>query len=812
MRLASVLLLILCLGLFNRAQAQTTTNCLDVESILVNACGPIEGYNEMVRVLVGPNPLTVSSLSGSWPNFGFDPWVMNATTANKTASLNATITTCGFLLEPLNGIIPANKKFIIVPSYMIDVNQNTFDGLTDTLYIIYQNSLDATGRFANTGSGTRTLTLTYPGCTNETATYAPGSLQNTDGARVIFDIAGNPTYSLGGCTAPITPFAVDAGPSPAAVCPGNGTVTLNGAITGTANYQQWSGGTGTFSSPNTTTTNYTLAPGQTTSFWLYFKAKGACADTLKDSVLINIQQQNPVSITANGPLSICTGDNLTLTASGGGSSYQWVGGPATAQYTINTPGTYTVQSSDACYNYQQSVTVTTGTPPTVNINQANTSLCPGQTLTATATGNGTIAWLPGPVLGSTITITAPGQYIAGVTNGCGTATDTLIVTAGTAPSVQITTAEPATVCTGNQLTLTATGNGPLTWTPGGAGASINISAAGTYTVSTSNSCGTATDNITVTAATPPSVQISNAEPVSVCPGQTLTLTASGNGNLTWSNGPTGNTSPITTGGTYTVTASNDCGSASDAITVTAGIAPDAQILTSGPITVCPNTHVTLNGTGAGNLNWSNGSSNSSTTVTQPGTYLLVSQTACGADTASITVNNYTLDAAFTADPLTGYAPLNVQTTNGSTGETGSTWVFGDGVTSSEDSPAHTYEQAGSYTLLLAVADENGCTDTASVEINVAEELVVELPNIFTPNGDQLNDGYKIKALGVTSMRGEIYNRWGEKMFTWNDPDMAWNGKSPLGAKASNGVYMCVVEAVDSLGKTHVFKTTVTLIQ
>ena len=425
MRSASVLLLILCLGLLGRVHAQTTTNCLDVESILVNACGTNteEGYNEMVRVLVGPNPLTVSSINGEWPNFPFDPWIMNATTASKTAQLNATITsTCGYLLEPLNGVIPANRKFIIVPSYMINPAWNTFDGLTDTLYIIYQNSLNPQGRFANSGSGTRELLITYPGCANELVSYQPGVIVNVDGARVNYSINNTPTYTTPGCSAPIVPFTVDAGPNPAPVCPGNGTVTLNASVTGgTAVYQQWSGGTGTFSAPGNTSTTYTLAAGQTGSFWLYFKAKGTCADTLTDSVQVSIQQPSPFAITTNGPTSICNGDSLTLTATGG-VNYQWqlfdgtnwnnIPGVSASQHTINTPGTYRVQSSDACYNYEDTITIGTGASPTVSINQANTSICPGASLTVTATANGTVAWLPGPVTGNTITITAPGQYIA----------------------------------------------------------------------------------------------------------------------------------------------------------------------------------------------------------------------------------------------------------------------------------------------------------------------------------------------------------------------------------------------------------------
>lgn len=823
MRLASVLLLFLCLSLAGSVKAQTTTNCLEVESILVAACVPQgsteEGLNEMVRILSGPNPLTVSSLTVTWPNNTFNGWVRNATTASKTAQINASITSCGYVLEPLNGIIPANKKAILVTSYNMNPLYNSFANLTDTLYILYQNSAIATGHFRNYAAGNlmRSLRVMYPSCATETVTYNTTLLDDNPGATVVFAQDGTASYVNPGCTAPVSEFSVDAGPSPAAVCPGTGTVTLNGSVTGTPTYRRWSGGTGSFGTPGNNTTTYTLAANQTSSFWLYFKAKGACADTLKDSVLINIQQQNPLVITPGGPTTICNGDNLTLTASGGGGAgtYQWTGGPNSAQYTVNSPGTYVVTSSDACYNYTHSIPVTAGTAPTIHINQADTTICAGApAFTVTATANGNIAWLPGPVPGNSISITGPGQYIAGVSNGCGVAADTLNVTALPAPSVQITNAEPAGICAGGQLILNATGNGTLTWTPGGStGNTLTVTTPGQYTVSVTNTCGTATDNITVGVDTPPNVQITNADPASLCPGQTLILNATGNGALSWSNGDLGNNALISAPGNYTVTATNNCGTASDVITVIQGTAPNAQITNNTPIKVCPNTNVTLNGTGAGTLHWSNGGNGNSTVVNQAGTYLLIDQTACGADTAQITVEFYPIDAAFTATPTTGFAPLNVQTDNQSTDNNGSTWVFGDGsANSTEHEPGHTYQQPGTYTLLLAVTNEQGCTDTATVEITVTSQLLVELPNIFTPNGDDVNDVYKIKAVGVSSMRAEIYNRWGEKMFSWNDPDQFWNGKSPLGAPASNGVYMCVVEAIDAMGQKHVYKTTVTLIQ
>jgi gliding motility-associated-like protein len=675
MRFASVLFFTFFIAQINLLSAQTTTHCLEVENILADACSQPEGDNEMVRILIGPNPITVSNLNVAWPpssGFSFLGWRRDATTANKTQQINATITSCGYLLEPLTGVIPANKKAIIITSYTASATANSFANLSDTLYVLYQNSTNrVAGHFANYGTppALRPLNLTYQGCT-ETVEYDRALLTGGDGAYIQFAQNGTATYGNNGCTAPVTQFSVDAGPTPAAVCPG-ATVSLSGSIIGSPTFRQWTGGTGTFSSPATNNTNYTLGANQTSPFWLYFSAKGACADTLKDSVLITIQQPNPIVITASGPTNICPGTSLTLTASGGGSSYQWVGGPATAQYTINTPGSYQVLSSDGCYNYNPIFIVTAASAPSISINQNDTSICNGSPLQVTVTASGNITWNNGAT-GNAITVNAPGQYIATVSNTCGTASDTL--------------------------------------------------------------------------------------------------------------------------------------------NVGADVAPNAQITNSLPINICPNTDVLLTGTGNGTLKWSNGQTGTSTTVNGAGTYTLISQTACGSDTATITINEYPLNAQFTADPIQGNVPLIVNVTNQSTGELGSVWAFGDGTNSTEESPSHTYSEPGTYTLVLSIVNAQGCTDTASVQIVVVEQMTVELPNIFTPNGDNANDVYFIKTQGVSKLKAEIYNRWGQKMFSWNDPDVSWNGKSPFGSAATPGVYFCIVEATDALGKTQTFKTTITLIQ
>lgn len=81
----------------------------------------------------------------------------------------------------------------------------------------------------------------------------------------------------------------------------------------------------------------------------------------------------------------------------------------------------------------------------------------------------------------------------------------------------------------------------------------------------------------------------------------------------------------------------------------------------------------------------------------------------------------TLTAAFSADKTSGTAPLTVQFTDQSTGSPASwSWDFGDGATSTDQNPAHTYAAAGDYTVALTVSDgTNSNTETKSNYITVS---------------------------------------------------------------------------------------------
>ncbi len=106
------------------------------------------------------------------------------------------------------------------------------------------------------------------------------------------------------------------------------------------------------------------------------------------------------------------------------------------------------------------------------------------------------------------------------------------------------------------------------------------------------------------------------------------------------------------------------------------------------------------------------------------------------------------------------------------------WFFGDGSTSTDQNPSHTYQDTGLYVVSLAVRDATGCIDTLSKEVYVAPIVELIYPNAFTPDGDDKNDLFLAK--GISSLISDfellIFDRWGKVVFKTTDPSEGWNGK------------------------------------
>ena len=96
-------------------------------------------------------------------------------------------------------------------------------------------------------------------------------------------------------------------------------------------------------------------------------------------------------------------------------------------------------------------------------------------------------------------------------------------------------------------------------------------------------------------------------------------------------------------------------------------------------------------------------------------------------------------------------------------------------------------------ILIAENEVAGCRDTTrAYYVNVVESLV-DVPNVFTPNGDGKNDVFMVQALSVENFHGVILNRWGRKVYEWSDSQGGWDGRIN-GKYATPGTYYYIITA------------------
>lgn len=116
------------------------------------------------------------------------------------------------------------------------------------------------------------------------------------------------------------------------------------------------------------------------------------------------------------------------------------------------------------------------------------------------------------------------------------------------------------------------------------------------------------------------------------------------------------------------------------------------------------------------------------------------------------------------------------------------WNFGDGNTSAEENPVHTYLHPGSYKITQTVTYEYGCVYVHTVTIVIKKGYNLIIPNAFTPNDDGMNDFFSPKYVGLKKMKFDVYDKWGSLIYSESGEIIrGWNGKVK-GADAQNGNY------------------------
>ncbi|MCB0381566.1 MAG: gliding motility-associated C-terminal domain-containing protein, partial [Flavobacteriales bacterium] len=176
-------------------------------------------------------------------------------------------------------------------------------------------------------------------------------------------------------------------------------------------------------------------------------------------------------------------------------------------------------------------------------------------------------------------------------------------------------------------------------------------------------------------------------------------------------------------------------------------------------------------------------------------FTVLSGSGClGTDNTTINlVDQNSVVASFIASPDNGTIPLSVSFTNTSVGATSYLWNFGNGSTSILTNPTAVYNDMGMFTATL-IAMTGNCSDTFTVIIETFGKSSILIPNVFTPNNDGSNDVFTVEGTNLESVEGEIFNRWGQKMFEWKHVKGYWDGKTQSGTDSPDGTYFYIIKA------------------
>lgn len=140
----------------------------------------------------------------------------------------------------------------------------------------------------------------------------------------------------------------------------------------------------------------------------------------------------------------------------------------------------------------------------------------------------------------------------------------------------------------------------------------------------------------------------------------------------------------------------------------------------------------------------------------------------------------------------------------------------------EENTEYTFTKAGTHNIVVYATFING-NDTITytqeywdeigpMHVTISESKL-EMPNAFSPNGDGINDIYKTKDgyQSIIEFHAYIFNRWGQKLYEWDDPAGGWDGKYN-GKDVKQGVYFVLVKAKGADGRTFNIRRDVNLLR
>ena len=527
------------------------------------------------------------------------------------------------------------------------------------------------------------------------------------------------------------------------------------------------------------------------------------------SFIFKIETTTPIIWASSN--TICNNETITLTSNTPTGNI-WSTGETTQTIHVNSEGTYSLSNTNNfCISTPTTITITKTINPNIQIT-GNLTFCEGSStvLTATATGSGnSFSWSNG-ITGPTNTITTPGTYTATVTTPSGCQYQTSVTVNSSAIGIANITQPGVIDCNNTQVTLNASTSiinpeSTFSWSTSNGGNIISgintltptVNNGGSYTLTITNTQGCSiqsTVNV-IENTTPPTITITSPT-LSICKGDSITLSASGASYYNWNSLPgTGNTQTVspTSTTTYTVTGigSNGCNALNSA-SITINVVP--EITGSLPnIEICKGETATLDAGSGTNYTylWNTGETSQIISTSNPGTYTVtINNNSCSkilTAIVSITKTPEITNVIYKDNTLT----INVKNTNNELIE----YSIDDGMNWQFPPTFNNILKNKNYSIRVRKFRE-----ICSTQI---EYYTLVVSNIITPNNDGINDIIDFSAVSkFENFKGKIFNKYGKSVFEITMKNAIWRGNN-LGNPLPTDTYWYILSWYDKISKKNI---------
>lgn len=518
---------------------------------------------------------------------------------------------------------------------------------------------------------------------------------------------------------------------------------------------------------------------------------GSASDTLYVSLLPDIPLLHLGNDTA-----LCPDEMLLLEIDIPDVSIIWFDGSDGDQITLEGSGVYYAEIENACGTSSDTLVVTALPAIPLLTLGSDQLLCPGELITLNpGIPDVLYEWHDGST-GSVFSTTEAGQITLTIANACGESADTLLIIEST-EGPQLDLGADVMACKGDTVTIHAGVAGvSYLWQDGSTDPFFQVIDDVLLSLHISNACGEDDDTIRVHFINPPAPDL--GEDTILCGQEVLTLQANADHETTifWQDGSESANYVVAISGMYSLQLSNFCGVESDSILITFldaplpfSLGPD-QVL-CGDESIILHAPMTMD-----HLLWQDGSDSSMILVDTGQLYSLTISNACGMayDDVMVTIDLNVPTIVF--DSLL-ICPGDVLTLDASQ-PFDADYLWSTGASNASIDILH----PGGYTVTI-MTDCYTVSEILHVFAgNVCDDDVqFFIPNVFSPNDDQVNDVFQIyfnEDTEVISVTGDIFDRWGNHIFNSIEHPFSWDGKSK-GKSLNPGVYIYKLTLVYSNG-------------